>query len=207
MHYALCRMLCRLHRPGRIHPLREARCISIDVSHPRIICIRISLRSPCITHAHKIQTPTNTRTHVNTHCLQGAHSVFQQMPFTEAEWFASESLSSASCTGLQAGGSICSCKTKIFPIITREASGAFASSLISSFIDCPKFQGSLCDRESIQISIEETKTLRYAMSQIVWKGWRCLRCLSEKLHNTALERFFTTTTRRFVLCHKVNEGK
>ena len=85
MHYALCRMLCRLHRPGRIHPLREARCISIDVSHPRIICIRISLRSPCIKHAHKIQTPTNTRTHVNTHCLQGAPSVFQQMPFTEAE--------------------------------------------------------------------------------------------------------------------------
>ena len=63
MHYALCRMLCRLHRPGRIHPLREARCISIDVSHPRIICIRISLRSPCITHALKIQTHTHMLTH------------------------------------------------------------------------------------------------------------------------------------------------
>ena len=58
MHYALCRMLCRLHRPGRIHPLREARCISIDVSHPRIICIRISLRSPCIKHAHTWNTHT-----------------------------------------------------------------------------------------------------------------------------------------------------
>ena len=205
MHYALCRMLCRLHRPGRIHPLREARCISIDVSHPRIICIRISLRSPCITQAHTCNTHTHKdkQTHVGYKSGCNVWSAFHRVRRMICIGI---SLHRASCTGLQAGGSICSCKTKIFPIITREAPGIFASSLISSFIDCPKFQGSLCDRESIQISIEETKTLRYAMSQIVWKGWRCLRCLSEKLHNTALERFVKTTG-IFVLCHKVNEGK
>ena len=82
MHYALCRMLCRLHRPGRIHPLREARCISIDVSHPRIICIRISLRSPCITHAHKIQTLT---THAQTHTACMVHIVSFNKCFSQSQ--------------------------------------------------------------------------------------------------------------------------